>query len=277
MPDTTTPSAPAAVKPAGVVEEPAAGPLQPSPAAGGSLTPMELLSRAVAQGADIAVLEKLMELQERWERNQARKAFDEAVSAARATIPTIRKNKHVGFASKDTTKARTDYMHETLDEIAKTINPILAAHGLSYRFRTEQLDGGSIRVTCILAHRAGHAEENSLMGGRDETGNKNNLQAVGSTVTYLQRYTLKAALGLAAATDDDAKSAGEADEPINDAQRQRLKAMLDEAGGDIAKFCEYAQVDSFADIRQSQFDDLVKMVKAKAAQKTPKTSTEKAA
>ena len=49
-------------------------------------------------------------------------------------------------------------------------------------------------MTCVVSHRLGHSEENTLTAGRDESGNKNNIQAVGSTITYLQRYTLKAAL-----------------------------------------------------------------------------------
>jgi hypothetical protein len=61
-------------------------------------------------------------------------------------------------------------------------------------------------VTCIIAHSAGYSEENSLSAPFDPSGNKNPLQAIGSAQTYLQRYTLKAALGLAAAKDDDARS-----------------------------------------------------------------------
>ena len=45
------------------------------------------------------------------------------------------------------------------------------------------------------------------MGGADQSGSKNGFQAIGSAVTYLQRYTLKAALGLSAEVDDDAQSA----------------------------------------------------------------------
>ena len=53
------------------------------------MTPMDMLNRAVTAGADIVVLEKLMALHERYESNQARKAFDEAMAAAiAAEAPT---------------------------------------------------------------------------------------------------------------------------------------------------------------------------------------------
>lgn len=173
-----------------------------------ALTPMELLDRALASNANVETLDKLMALQERWEANLARKAFDEAMSAAKAEIGPIKKNRHVGYDSKKSDAGRTEYSHEDFAEIAKQINPILAAHGLSYRFRTASPPDGPVSVTCIISHRMGYSEENSLQAPRDTSGSKNPIQAVGSTVTYLQRYTLKAALGLAAENDDDGQQSG---------------------------------------------------------------------
>ncbi len=170
-----------------------------------AVTPMQLLSVAVSQGADIDKLEKLMALQERWEASNARKAFDAAISAARAEIKPIIKTGHVKYNN-------TDYKHETLDGIAQAIDPILGKNGLSYRFRSSQ-EGAVLCVTCILAHSGGHSEETALRGSPDTSGQKNAYQAIGSAATYLQRYTLKLALGLSAAKDDDAKSADVSDEP----------------------------------------------------------------
>lgn len=186
------------------------GQLEPAPTrAVAAVNPMELLSMAVSQGADIEKLEKLMALQERWESNQAKKAFDAAISAARAEIKPIVKNAEVDFTSQ---KGRTNYKHETLDGIAQAIDPILSSHGLSYRFRSKQ-EGSLLLVTCIIAHAEGHSEETELSGGPDVSGNKNAYQAIGSAATYLQRYTLKLALGLSAAKDDDAKAADSTAEP----------------------------------------------------------------
>lgn len=167
-------------------------------------TPIELINRAVQSGAQVEVMEKLMGLQERWERNEARKAFDTAVAKAKSEIPIIRKGNLVDFSS---AKGRTTYRYEDLASIAQIIDPILSKHGLSYRWRPNS-DAKSVTVTCILSHAAGHMEENTLYAPHDLSGNKNAIQAVGSAVTYLQRYTLKAALGLAASADDDARVAG---------------------------------------------------------------------
>lgn len=220
----------------------------------GELTPMLMLDRAVASGASVETLEKLMGLQERWEANQARKAFDNAIAAAKAEIPVILKSREVDFTS---TKGRTHYRYEDLAGIVRTVDPILAKHGLSCRFRTAT-DAGAVTVTCILSHRDGHSQENTLSASRDESGNKNSIQAVGSTITYLQRYTLKAALGLAAAADDDG-AAADSGEKVSAEQRDQLIALADEFSVDKAAFCKWAEVPSLADIRACDFN------KAKAA------------
>jgi len=209
--------------------------IEPMP--GAPITPMSMIDRALASGAAPETLEKLLALQERWEANQGRKAFDEAMAAAKAEIPTIRKNRTVDFTS---SKGRTHYKHEDLAEIAATVNPILSKHGLSYRFRTSSGIGEPISVTCIVSHRLGYCEENTLVGPRDDSGNKNAIQQVGSTLTYLQRMTLKAALGLAASDDDDgAKSSDPYSDPINPAQVARVLALIEATGTDIEKFCNY--------------------------------------
>lgn len=227
-----------------------------------AMTPMDMLNRAVEQGANIEVLEKLMSLQERWEAGQARKAFDEAMAAAKAEIPVIAKNRTVDFTS---TKGRTHYKHEDLAEIARTVTPILAKHGLSYRYRTSSAPNEPVTVTCIVSHRGGHAEENTLAAGRDESGNKNSIQAIGSTITYLQRMTLKAALGLAASDDDDGASAETAD-VISQQQLDTLIELADEVGADKAAFCKYLKVPSLAAIPIKDFDRAVAALNKKRSQ-----------
>lgn len=168
------------------------------------LTPMEMLNQAVSNNAGVETLEKLMGLQERWEANEARKAFDAAMSSLRGELPEIVKRSEVDFTSQ---KGRTNYKYEDLSSVTAALSPVMARHGLSFRWRTNQENGG-VAVTCIISHRDGHYEETSLHASPDNSGNKNAIQALGSAVTYLQRYTLKAAVGVAASADDDGQGAG---------------------------------------------------------------------
>lgn len=227
-----------------------------------AVTPMDMIDRALVAGADPSTLEKLLALQERWEANQGRKAFDEAMASAKAEIPTIRKNRVVDFTSQ---KGRTHYKHEDLAEIARTVDPILARHGLSYRFRTSSEINQPVSVTCIVSHRAGYSEENTLVGPPDTSGNKNQLQQVGSTITFLQRYTLKAALGLAASDDDDGRSASRADDdgPISEEQAATIRAMCAETETDVPKFCELMNVDAIPELPASQYQRVIASLEAK--------------
>jgi hypothetical protein len=233
-----------------------------------NLTPMEMVNRAITQNAGVEVLEKLLSLQERWEANQARKAFDEAMSSAKSEIPTITKNRQVGFESKKEGARNTSYRHEDLAEIARTVDPILSKYGLSYRFRTKNEPNQPITVTCIVSHRDGHCEENTLQAGRDDTGNKNSIQAVGSTITYLQRYTLKAALGLAASNDDDGKRSEEtANSHVSEEQAILLREKIEDVGLDNVKFCAKWQIESVADFPASKFNEAITSLEAYARRK----------
>lgn len=216
-----------------------------------TVTPMDMLARAVESGAGLDMVEKLMGLQERWEANQARKAFDEAISAAKAKIPPIERN----------AKGHNDKRYANFAAIAKVVDPILSENGLSYRFRTTQ--GERISVTCVLSHKAGHSEETTLSGPADTSGSKNAIQAIGSTLTYLQRYSLVQMLGLAADTDDDGKAAGKIDEApaapgsITEQQADNLRDLLESKGASLSAFLNWAKQKRLCDIPAEQYDACV--------------------
>jgi ERF superfamily len=168
------------------------------------ITPMDLLRIATSQGADIQKLEQLMTLQERYEANNARKAFTVAMAAFKAHPPQILKNKHVAF---DTSKGRTEYDHATHDEVTNKIIVALSPHGLSHRWSMRQADG-MIFVTCTITHELGHSESVELYGPPDVSGSKSPIQAIASTVTLLQRYTLLAVTGLSTEDLPDAGDTG---------------------------------------------------------------------
>jgi hypothetical protein len=218
-----------------------------------AVTPMFLLQNAVANG-NLELAERLMNLQDRWESSQARKAFDTAVAHAKAEIPVIARN-----ATGHNAKKYADFA-----AIAKVVDPILGKHGLSYRFRTVQTD--KIFVTCILFGH-GHSEENTLAGPSDTSGNKNAIQAIGSTLTYLQRYSLVQALGLAASNDDDGNSTSGGAGFITLEQVEELVALADEVGADKEAFCRYFKVQGFADIPVKDFTRAVSALNKKRAAK----------
>lgn len=163
-------------------------------------TPAELLRIAVSQNADLEKLSQLMDLQERWERTEAKKAYVVAMNAFKANPPLIIKNEIAVFVGKNGELVEWEY--STLDHIHEAVLTELSRHGISHRWVVEQPKPETVRVTCVLTHKLGHSEQTTLEGPVDHSGSKNAIQAIGSSAKYLERYSLMAATGLADKSPD---------------------------------------------------------------------------
>lgn len=194
-------------------------------------------------------IERFIALKERIDANAAKVDFNNALAEAKAQIGPVLKNR----------EGHNQKKYADFAAIAKVVDPVVTSLGLSYRFRTEQTD--RITVTCIISGR-GHSEENSLSGPPDASGSKNAIQAIGSTLTYLQRYTLVQALGLSVAEDDDGKAAG-ASMAVNDQQREALDALIEQTGADLDKFLAFFQIQFLAELPSKRFDEARRMLEAK--------------
>lgn len=156
--------------------------------------PQNLISQAIEKGLDVGALTKLMDLQERWEANQARKAFFQAFTNFQANLPELRKTKEVAFKE-------VKYHFAPLADITRQISKVLKANELSYRWEIKD-DKDNLSVTCLVSHVEGHTERTTMQASPDTSGSKNSIQARGSAIEYLKRYTLIGALGLSTADSD---------------------------------------------------------------------------
>lgn len=165
---------------------------------------MALVQMAVAQNQGVDSLSKILEFQERYEANEARKAYNLSMARFKENPPRIVKDKTVHYEVQG--KPDTHYMHASLENICEKVIEALSNVGISHRWLMNQGDNG-ITVTCILTHVMGHSESTSLRSAPDQSGGKNSIQAIGSAVTYLQRYTLLAAVGIAVfGADNDGRT-----------------------------------------------------------------------
>lgn len=161
-------------------------------------TPATLLSQAIEKGLDVESLSKLMDLQERYQAGQARKMFFEAFTEFQSKCPDIRKTKEVKFKESD---IKPQYHFAPLADICRQIGKVLKDCGLSYRWEIQDNDK-ELKVTCLVSHLEGHTEKTTMQAGPDASGSKNAIQARGSAIEYLKRYTLIGALGLSTADSD---------------------------------------------------------------------------
>ena len=197
-----------------------------------------LIEMAIASNADVDRLDKLLDLKERYDREEARKAFTDALAQFKGEDVQISKDKSVGYKNRDGTF--TGYSHATLGNVVGTAVPHMSKHGLSHRWDVVQKDG-MVTVTCILTHKGGHSESVSMFAAPDDSGKKNALQQVASTVTYLERYTFLSITGLAVEdmVDDDGQQAEVVVEYINEDQVNALHSKITDNGLDMDIFMRW--------------------------------------
>ncbi|MCF6327562.1 MAG: ERF family protein [Devosiaceae bacterium] len=224
------------------------------------ITPMTMLNMAIQKGADMDQVEKLMALQERWEANEARKAYVVAMNEFKKDPPEIFKDRHVSYT---TDKGTTEYDHASLSNIVKLIGLGLSKHGLSHRWDINTKEGGMLVVTCVITHELGHSENVPMEAGADASGGKNNIQAKGSTITYLQRYTLLAATGLATAGQDDDGIGAEPVEYITEKEAADMSCLIDEVGANYELFCRFMNVKALLNIKKSDHQKGISALESK--------------
>jgi len=246
---------------------PAAVPMEHEPSTSVVITAMN-------RGYSPEFVEKMMELQERYEANEARKAYAKAMAAFKANPPEILKTKHVCYTNSKNQEVK--WNHAVLGEVGEAIIVGMSPHGLYHRWDMEQTDKGTIKTTCIVTHELGHSETMSMSGPPDTSGGKDALKAMSSTNTLFQRLTLLAITGLAAKGMDnenpgnDAAGAG-SQKFITPEQVAKLTPDIKKYYGDGVLFLQYLQAETVETITVAQYATAVQWIKdIKAGKVKPK-------
>ena len=210
-----------------------------------------LMEMALTNNADVGALERLMDLQERWEAKNAKTAFFKALAEFQSSVEPIYKKKQGHNTS-----------YAPLPDIQVAIGSLLKKNELTYRFELQDRDS-MIECSCVITHSLGHSERTTMSAPYDETGSKNKVQARGSTVTYLQRYTLVGALGLITA---DADMDGRTDQSagyVSADQAIEIEDLIKEAKIDKQKFLDFFKADAVEHIISSKYERAVRTLRSK--------------
>lgn len=239
-----------------IVNEPA----EPQPSnqlAVQSTNPMALIDKAIALDIDTEKLRQLLDLQERWEANQARKSYNEAMSLAQAEmIPVVR----------DKYNKQTESRYAQLETIDASIKPVYTKHGFSLTFGT--LEGAPpkhYRMYCDCRHRDGHTERITADLPTDDAGikgtvNKTPIQAMGSTFSYGRRYMTLLVFNVAMAGEDN--DGNGAPDTIGPGQQQAIKNEIERFPPDmrdreLASVLLYGECESLEQFPISKFQALM--------------------
>lgn len=162
---------------------------------------LPMIDRFLQAGGDVDKLDKLLDLKDRWDKSEAEKAYNAAKAAFAANPPEVYKDKK---------NAQYNSSYTSIGNMVNTVSAALSPHGLSASWDVDQSDPKLIAVTCRLRHALGHSEVVRMSGPPDTTGQKNDLQKIKSTVTYLKLATFEAVTGVASKEgnlDDDGNAA----------------------------------------------------------------------
>lgn len=216
---------------------------------------ISMIERAARDpNVDIDKMQRLFTMQQEATAARARTEFLAAFARLQAELPAVERKG----------KGHNDKKYARFEDFIETVKEPLATHGFSLSFRINQFgvaksDGGpiepaGIRVTGVLGHEAGHQEDTSLTLPADTSGNKNAVQALGSTISYGKRYVGMTLMGIATEDeDDDGKAAGaKPKECITEAQAINLKKLMVAADVDEQIIFEHFKVTALADLTPDQ-------------------------
>jgi hypothetical protein len=223
-------------------------------------TPMQLIDNAVAKGVDTDQLEKLLALQERWEANEARKAFSTSMVDVHSEIPIIAKhlyNKHTGSNYAD------------LGDVIAQTKRIYTAHGFSVVFHEGKADEPEfVRILADVIHRSGHKEVyyyDAPMEGKGLKGGSNMTATHGkaSSTSYARRYLMYMIFNIP--TGDDDGNSAETGETLTAEHLAEIEALASEVGVKTTdeKFLAYLKVDSIDQVLDKFFKNVIATLEKK--------------
>ncbi len=155
--------------------------------------PDTLVANAFSSGARLDLIEKLMELKEKHDKAEAKKAFFKAMASF---------NKEIIIVKDDKKNTQYNSSYSSKGNLVNTVSPFLGKNGLFHTFDIHQNDG-SIEVTCTITHEMGHSISVEMSSPPDKSGNKNAIQQIKSTKTYLEIATFESVTGVASSISSD--------------------------------------------------------------------------
>lgn len=242
--------------------------LQAVPASSMPMGNMErIIQLAVEKGLGVEGLEKLVALHERMADRMASQEFAEALARFQAKCPPIAKTKEAKEGVTRSGGHFGGYFYAPLDEIARTVNPLLGAEGLSYSWDTWfSEDGKRLKVTCTLRHANGHSIQSAFEAPTETiTQAMSPQQKVANAQSYGRRYSLVAILGLTTCDSDD-DGAPEDAETVTKEQVEVLEALLDKRPtGSRDRLLGWLGVATMEEIPATRFEFLKTDLEAKIA------------
>ena len=219
-----------------------------------------LLALAVEKGLGVEGLEKLVALQERVMDRQAAGEFAQAMADFQKHCPPIARTSTAKIVTGG--GSNYSYSYAELDEIARTVNPILSELGFSYTWDSTMTDN-LLTCVCTLRHASGHKVSSSFTAPLDQTARMNGPQKAKAALTYSQRCSLISVLGLTTCDPDTDAVEPTLSGTITEAQQADLRALLEEVGAQEERFCKWLGATSVSAIQSRDYSRAIQALEGR--------------
>ena len=215
-----------------------------------------IVAAATNPAVDVAKLKELMAMQERLEERQATRTFNQALARVTREMPRVAKNGTIELGGKGSIPFAK---WEDMDEM---IRPRMEAEGFTLSFDSSIRDGGGAVISGTLLHEDGHSRTVSIPLPRDSGPGRNNLQALGSTLSYGKRYCTEMLFNIVReGADDDGRSGGA--RYITEDQALAIETLITETKSNRVDFMRHFEINSILEMRVEQHTAALNMLNTK--------------
>jgi hypothetical protein len=180
-------------------------------------TAMGMIQTAVANGADVDTIERLVALQERQQARDAEVDFNAAMNRAQRAM---------GPVNKDLTNPSTRSKYASYKALDEMVRPIYTAEGFSISFNTGKSESpDNVLVFAYVSHEGGHTRTYQVDMPADGKGAKGGdvmtkTHATAAAGSYAMRNLLKMIFNIAIGEFDTDGNA-----PVDDEVRELIEIM----------------------------------------------------
>ena len=177
-----------------------------------------LVEKMIEKGTPMDQLEKILDMAERWERNQAADVFAQAITAFQADMGAVTKVRPVKNKA-----GQLLYYFADFCDVMDVVQPLASKHGIVITFDTG-FEDKRLKVTCNI--RVGtHVEHAHAYVSVPAIPNANETQMDGGAIAFGKRYAVCAGLGIRIKGEDNDAHMG--DPTLTDDQTATINNLLE--------------------------------------------------
>jgi hypothetical protein len=229
-------------------------------------------------------MKALSDMVDKMKAEEAEVAFTEAYIDIQDELPIIDATGRIEIAAKCEGSRKQETPYAKYPEIMRVVKPILKNHKFALMIVSEPAPGGVgvvVRGTLSRVHetqygKAVHVKQTVISAPLETSGSKNNVQGVGSSLSYCKRYAVIQLLGIISKAPEDDDNDGAGPKPkkgakaeaqtatdeqpitINGSQEKELLKAINDCGVGPATFLQKYEIDAVKELPSKLFAEAIK-------------------